>query len=52
MIETRKEKIERVKKELSQYKFNIPVESFPDIPENRCQRVYVLFNVCFVRRRV
>jgi hypothetical protein len=34
MMETRKEKIARVKKQLTKYKFNIPVESFPDIPEN------------------
>lgn len=33
MTETRKEKIARVKREISKYRFNIPVDSFPDIPE-------------------
>ena len=33
MVENRREKIARVKKEISKYKFNIPVESLPEIPE-------------------
>jgi hypothetical protein len=33
MFENRREKIAKVKKEISKYKFNIPVESLPEIPE-------------------
>ena len=33
MIETRKDKIAKVKRQIVKYGFNIPVENFPDIPE-------------------
>jgi hypothetical protein len=33
MFEKRSEKIAKVKKEISKYKFNIPIESLPEIPE-------------------
>tara|TARA_Y100001938_G_C8081722_1_gene429554 strand:- start:1418 stop:1696 length:279 start_codon:yes stop_codon:yes gene_type:complete len=45
MTETRKQKISRVKKEIRNYNFNIPIETLPDIPEDF--NIEIMTFVCY-----